>query len=146
MAYPAHDLATLLAGTITLPNPPGGGPVTLTYAAGGNLLVGPVRAVGESIVQPAVFVLQNGGRAPQPYMGQGESWHVTRVQVTIRSGINGFAEGEALARALHVRAHAKDLGASYTFCLAAESDPLYLGTDDDNAHRWAFNVDVGHRR
>jgi hypothetical protein len=143
--YPADAVALELAGTIALPNPPGGTAVVLTYGAGGNLLTGPVRPIEALVGQLAVFVLQTGGQAPAAYMGQSESWHVTRVQVTVRSALNEFARGEALARALHARMHL-NTPAGYTYCLAGESDPLYLGTDDDGAHRFVFNLDVGHRR
>lgn len=143
--YPADALAQALAGTIALPDPPGGSDVVLSYAADGNLLLGPVRAKLATIDRPCVFVLQNGGLPPLPYMGQSESWHATRVQVTVVSAQNEFALGEALARALHARAHI-NTPSGYTFCLAQESDPMYLGTDDDNAHRFAFNVELGHRR
>lgn len=143
--YPAHDVATLLAGSIVLPNPPGGSPITLSYAADGNLLVGPVRPVANTVGQLGVFVLQTGGRQPLPYMGQDESFHVSRVQVTVRSQVNAFAEGEALARALHAKAHTH-APAGYTYCLASESEPLYLGTDEENAHRFTFNLDLAHRR
>lgn len=146
MPYPAHDVATMLAGSITLPNPPGGGPIVLTYGTDGNLVVGPVRAVGEGVTpQLSVFVLQGGGVAPSPYMGQGESWHLSRVQVTVRSALGLFGQGEALARALHAKAHLATV-AGLTFIHAGESDPVYLGSDDEGAHRWAFNLDVGHRR
>lgn len=144
--YPADAVAQTLAGVIALPDPPGGADVTLTYAAGGNLITGPIRPYNEgSVPQLAVFVLQNGGPAPEPYMGQGESWHVTRVQVTVRSEVNAYGAGHALARALHARAHL-NTPAGYAFCKASESDPIYVGTDDENAHLFVFNLDLGHRR
>ncbi len=144
--YPEHDVATALAGVIVMPNPPGGANVTLTYGADGNLLIGPVRPAGEGLMpQLAVYVLQSGGPPPSPYMGQGESWHVTRVQVTVRGAIGAYLTAAALARALHAKAHLLAM-AGYTYCKAGESDPAYLGTDDENAHRFVFNLDVGHRR
>jgi hypothetical protein len=143
--YPADAVAQMLAGSIALPHPPGGGPVVLTYGADGNLLVGPVRPVSEGVETLAVFVLQSGGVAPQPYMGQAESWHVSSVQVVVRSPVEAFQQGEALARALHARAHL-NTPPGYTFCLAAETDPVYLGTTDAGSHLHAFNLAVGHRR
>lgn len=143
--YPADAVAQALAGTIALPSPPGGADVVLTYAAGGNLLVGPVRAVEGAVETLAVFVLQGGGAPPLPYMGQAEGWHVSRVQVTVRSPIDAFQQGEALARALHARIHA-NAPPGYTYALGTESDPVYLGTTDAGSHLFVFNVDVGHRR
>jgi hypothetical protein len=147
MAYPAHDIATMLAGSIALPSPPGGGPIVLTYGANGNLTIGPKRPLGEGVTpQFAVSVLQSGGNQPEPYLGDsGESWHVTRVQVTVRSNLAAFSEGEALARALHRKAHLAVI-AGLTYVHAGESDPSYLGSDDEGAHAWVFNLEVGHRR
>src|SRR5574343_598595 len=59
--YPADAVAQMLAGTIALSDPPGGGTVTLDYSPGGNLLVGPVRSVSSGVETLAVFVLQSGG-------------------------------------------------------------------------------------
>ncbi len=144
--YPADAVAQLCAGVIALPDPPGGAAVTLVYAANGNLLTGPVRPVGEGVMpRLAVFVLQSGGQAAQPYMGQSESWHATRVQVTVRGAIGVYEAAHALARALFARMHL-NTPPGYTYCLAQESDPVYLGTDDENAHRFVFNLVLGHRR
>ena len=141
--YAADVVAQLLAGTIALPSPPGGAAVTLVY--GTNLVAGPLRPVLGVTPQLEVSVLQGGGPPPSPYMGQGESWHVTRVQVMVRSSVDEFSRGEGLARALHARAHLHE-PTGVTTMMAVESDPLYLGVDDAAAHRFSFNLDVGHRR
>ena len=144
--YPADAVAQMLAGTIALPNPPGGTDVTLTYAANGNLLVGPVRPIEARMETLAVFVLQSGGPPPMPYMGtSAESWHETRVQVSVRGPLKLFQRGEALARALHARAHL-NTPPGYTFCLAVEADPVFIGIDEDGLGRHVFNLRVGHRR
>lgn len=144
--YPAHDVASLAAGVIALPNPPGGAAITLVYAAGGNLLIGPVRPYAEGVIpQLCVFVLQSGGPPVSPYMGQAEGWHVTPVQLTVRSEIGAYDQGHALARALHARLHL-NTPAGYTYCLAQQSDPVYAGTDDQNSHRFTINLNLGHRR
>jgi lysophospholipase L1-like esterase len=145
IAYPADAVAQMLAGTIALPNPPGGADVVLVYGADGNLTVGPMRAVEGAVETLAVFVLQGGGFAPQPYMGQAESFHVSRIQVTVRSPIDAFQRGEALARALHARLHV-NAPPGYTYALASESDPVYLGTTDGGSHLFTFNADLAHRR
>lgn len=146
ISYPADAVAQMLAGTIALPNPPGGADVVLTYASNGNLLVGPVRPIEALMETLAVFVLQSGGPPPMPYMGtSAESWHETRVQVSVRGPLKLFQRGEALARALHTRAHL-NTPPGYTFCLAVEADPVFLGIDEDGLGRHVFNLRVGHRR
>lgn len=144
MAHPASAVLGLLSGVVTLPSP-ASGTVTLTAGVGGNLLLGPPRSTEAGVAQLAVFVLQSGGAAPVPYLGAGESFHESSVQVVVRSDAHAFATGEALARALHARAHL-GTSAGFTFLRAVESEPNYLGTDDDGAHRWSINVRVGHRR
>lgn len=142
--YAADAVATALAGTIPL-LAPATGSVVLTYAAGGNLLVGPVRPQEGVVPQVAVFVLQTGGAMPLPYLGQRESFHASRVQVTVRASVDAFLQGEGLARALHARAHLADL-AGAIYCKALESEPVYLGSDENDAHRFVFNLEVGARR
>lgn len=142
--YAAGAVLSTLAGVVALP-PPASGSVELTPGDGGNLLLGPPRSTEGGVPQLAVFVLQSGGAAPVPYLGAGESWHETSVQVVVRSAAHDFATGEALARALLSRAHLAEV-AGFTFLRVVESDPNYLGTDDGGVHRWSLNVRVGHRR
>jgi hypothetical protein len=141
--YCADEVAKVLAGTIVLPSPPGGSDVVLAY--GTNLVVGPLRPVAGVTPQLEVGVLQSGGAQPSPYLGNPESWHVSRVQVTVRSNVDEFQRGESLARALLAKAHRHE-PTGVVSLTAVESDPLYLGADDAAAHRFAFNLDVGHRR
>lgn len=120
--------------------------MVLSYVAGGNLMVGPERAVEGVAPQLAVFVLQSGGPPPETYLGQGgDAWVVTRVQVKVRSRVDAFQAGEALARALWLKAHAATV-AGYVSCMAVEADPLYLGINDHGYHLHAFNIDMGRRR
>lgn len=142
MSDAATDVATLLAGTIT-PLEPGGADVVLTL--GSNLIVGPVRPVGGDITQLAVFVLGLPGQAPSPYLGQSVSWEVPRVQVTVRTDAEEWGRGWGLARALRARAH-EHPPAGWTLLLAVESDPNYLGEQDNGAHLFVFNLDIGAAR
>lgn len=140
--YPANAIVQTLAGVYLLD----GGALTLVNGVDGNLLIGPIRSanVGE-IPRECVFVLQSGGDQPMPYMGQPESFYVSRVQVSVRSPLNSFARGEQLARFLHARAHLAT-PPGYTSVMAVESEPLYVGTDDEGGHRHVFNLDVSARR
>jgi hypothetical protein len=139
--WPAHDFATYLAGTLTHPSPPGGSTV-LTYAAGGNLLVGPVRPESPTVPVVCVFVEQSGGDSPMPYLGEAASFYVSQITATIRGGVDTFEAGEALARSIITKMHATQSLTGYVYCLALASDPVYTGTNESGSHEWqaAFRV------
>lgn len=139
MPAPAHDLATLLAGTLSLPSP-ATGTVVLTYAAAGNLLTGPVRAADHLVDNLAVFVLGTGGGAPEPYLGDGPNENLwrARVQVTVRGALDAFEQGEGLARACLAELHLAE-PSGYVSVRAQESVPNYLGQDERGCHLWTVN-------
>lgn len=138
--YPAYDLATFLSGTLALPNPPGGSQ-DLSFVDGGNLMVGPLRPLEQSYPLISVGVLQGGG-SQVPYMGDtGTSSFASRVQVMVRGTVDAFATGEAVARAVYRKLHLSK-PAGYISVLAVEADPVYLGPDEDGAHRWSMNFEV----
>jgi len=128
----------MLAGQLALPAVPGG---SVTLALGSNLFVGPIRP-GLGL---AVYVLQNGGSRPIPYMGKEDSWHTTHVQVTVRGDAEEFQRAEGVARALLSRCHLQT-PSGYTYLLAMDSDPLYLGETDAGSHLFSVNLEAGHRR
>jgi hypothetical protein len=138
---PAHDLSTFLAGTIALPSPPGGSQL-LTYGAGGNLGMGPLRAKDSTINNLDVRVLQTGGPPRAPFLSSTpDSWALARVQVTVRSPLDDFLTGQALAVALLAKAHLSTI-AGYTSVLVQESEPNYLGEEVRGTHKWTFNVEM----
>lgn len=139
---PAHDVATFLAGTLTHPNPPGGSTV-LTYAAGGNLTIGPLPQVDATVGNTHVAVLTTGGPPPRPLMGPAanDNIFVARVQVNVRGPMDNFDVGEGLARACLKKMHLAALS-GYLDCLAQETEPNYVGRDERGPHRWTFNLAV----
>lgn len=140
--YPAQDLATALAsgGSIALPTPPGGS-VTVGYnGAPNNILAGPVRESDEVVTNQLINVLQGGGPPPMPLMGAAPNANIyqARVQVLVRSKVEEFAAGEALARGVRDKLHLVAL-AGYIDTAAQESEPNYLGVDGRGLHRWSVN-------
>lgn len=141
-ADPSHDLATALGagGSITLPNPPGG-TVTVGYnISPNNIVKGPSRDTDSIVGDQLVNVLATGGPPPMPLMGAAPNLNIyqARVQVTVRSKVEQFAAGEALARGCRDKLHLVVL-AGYIDVLAQESEPNYLGVDDRGTHRWSLN-------
>ncbi len=97
----------------------------------------------------SVFVTSTGGPPPMPYMGlvgSAGSFYYHGIQVSTRSAPSQQAQGIELARAIRDALHRATIpmagGGSYPFCLVKESQPLYLGADQTNRHRWSTNLDL----
>lgn len=146
--YPAQDLATALAagGSIALPSPPGG-TVTVGYnGAPNNITAGPAKEPDEVVANQHINVLQTGGPPPMPLMGSAPNANIyqARVQVTVRSKVDSFGPGEALARGVRDKLHLVVI-AGYIDVLCQESEPNYLGVDERGLHRWSVNFLVRWR-
>lgn len=140
--HPAFDLATALAagGSITLPDPPGGSVAVGYGSAPKNILSGPERDSDNFVTNQLINVLQTGGPPALPYLGvaPSEVLYLVRVQVLVRSQLDDFAGGEALARGAFAKLHLVEL-AGYIDVRAQESAPTYLGADERRLHRWSMN-------
>lgn len=147
--YPEHDLATALDadGSIALPSPPGGVFLTGYGVAPSNIVRGPARDVDGVVPNEIINVLQTGGPPPMPLMGEAPNANIyqARVQVTVRSKVESYAAGVALARGIRDKLHLGTVGTPgtglqhYIDVLAQESEPNYLGVDDRGLHRWTLN-------
>jgi hypothetical protein len=112
---------------------------------GQNLFVGPVRAADESggIEHQAVFVLTTGGLFSEPLRHTGKTIYRPSVQIRIRSGmeVGAFQCGQDLANRIFYTVDQNppaDLCETRSF----DSQPSYLGLDDDGHHEWSINVGV----
>jgi hypothetical protein len=138
---PAKDVAALLIAA----GPLAGVALVRPPAASPNLFVGPMRPPSPTgapaaarIPARAVFVLETGGPAPQPYLdGRGVSFRRKNVQVLVRSEQADHSGGEALAKAILpvIHTHAP---AGYVGALALD-EPAYIGTDEQGCHLWSTN-------
>lgn len=117
--------------------------------AGTNLFDGPEVGQGTGVPHEACFVLSYGGAPTIAHMGKGYEERYPMVQVRVRSGVDDYAGGEALSRAvlhaIHHRAVARSIGGYYTDVTVQQSEPLYIGHDNDRCHRWSINVELWHR-
>lgn len=140
--YPAWDLATALVagGTVVYPTPPGGSLVVGFDGAPNNVIAGPARESDDIVPNELINVLQTGGPPPMPFMGSAPNKNVkiARVQVTVRSKLDNFGDGEALARGILQKLHLVVLD-GYTDVMAQETEPNYLGEDERRIHRWTMN-------
>ncbi len=122
-------IAALLNGTVS-------GATTL--ALGTNLRTGPPRPHGSGVpLGPVVFCLQTNS-AREPYLGTDQDVCTESVQMTIRSKVEAFALGQALALACFDAVH-KQVPADFidTFVV---NGPNYIGQDENGSHRWTINV------
>lgn len=129
MPTPDSDLVTALDTALSL-------------ASGTNLFRGPVREVSADCPPTAVFCLTTGGPPPSPYIGIGEDFRRSTVQVRIRSDLaDTFETGQELARSV-LTALQRAVVSGYVWCYVRESEPNYLGQDDNENHEWSVNVEL----
>lgn len=133
---PETDVATALATVLQLPAPPIG-QVTLT--SGVNLFRGPLRDADDLPAQ-CVFVHCPDGAQPVPFLDGGvQSTFTAYCHVIVRSHLEAYAEGQALARACLRRVH---LLAPYTTCEAMVSEPVYDQWRQTGSHVWRIPLSL----
>jgi hypothetical protein len=128
---PASDLLSFLTGKVA-------GGVTLT--AGSTLFAGRMLSQDSTPTQ-AVFLLNTGGAAPQPYLSSTRSaLYTPSVQVLIRGPVGNLQAGEALARGVFELLHQATVS-GYVQVLARDSAPVLLELDTAGRGVWATNLD-----
>jgi len=111
---------------------------------GTNLFQGKERAQRDGVIpHEAVFVLAAGGPRPEAYLlgGAGPELRYPGVQLITRSNPREFATGQTLARSVRDAVHHAPIS-GYTDAAVAETEPLYLGEDEDGRHRWSSNLEL----
>ena len=151
---PEQDVIAFLATASAGSTWPAGVPALIKAT---NLFASPeLPAVpgGVGVSGQAVFVWPYGGEPPTPYFGDkgsAGSVYYANVQALVRSNPGDAAGGIALARAVRDALPRQEAGISsagsttYFFCLAKQSEPNYLGCDNQNRHRWSLNFKLGRR-
>lgn len=129
---PAGDLRDFLNGKSA-------GGTTLTK--GTNLYAGRMLSTDTTPGQ-AVFLLNTGGPAPQPYLSPSRtSYYQAAVQVLVRGPVGGVEAGQLLARGVLELLHQATV-AGYVQVLARDSAPQLLEVDSSRRGVWAVNVDA----
>ena len=117
-----------------------------TLTLGTDLFRGVMRAVGPGSPNEAVAVLATGGPQPLAYLdGTAIERYFSALQIRIRSIERSFRTGQALARSVRDVAHHASI-AGYIDTRVLESEPLYLGSDDEGNHEWSINVEMWHEQ
>lgn len=117
-----------------------------------NCLAGPVEAydrAGVGIPHRAVFVTASGGLPSRQLKGNTAGDTNERrptVNIRIRSSSKGvasaFADGQLLARQVFDALHHNPPSSSYCESESINSQPSYLGRDDDGHHEWLIVVQL----
>jgi hypothetical protein len=108
---------------------------------GTNLFKGKVQAAGGAIPARAVFVLANGGPAPETYSGSPESRRYSALQVRTRVEQQAFGVGQSLARDIRDALDQANISGMID-TRVNETEPLYIGEDDDGMHEWSTNIEL----
>ena len=139
---PEADVLARLAGTRNYLSTTGG---TFVLTSGANLFRGPMRDdLGDAaIATQCVFVETSGGIAPQPYLdGADKSLFRASVTVSVRSLLEEYSAGQAIARACLRRLHLTTLASAYTSCKATVSEPMYDSWQENGCHVWRIPLEV----
>jgi hypothetical protein len=132
LVNPASAMVTALHGTLGL-------------TSGTNLFAGPRKGLDVSPAQ-AVFVQNQGGPQPEPYMGtSGESFWQPEVWVHVRGNPEALETTETLARAIQDALHLADLGGGAIWCYAQNSQPTYAGEDDSGCPSFICTFQVAYK-
>lgn len=110
-----------------------------------NLFTTEQREPGFEIPQLAVFCLQNGGDTPESYCNgsdpTGVRLYKPAVLIRVRCAPHAFATGQALARSIRAAIH--ELPPSgYIACIVRESEPVFIGEEDNGSFTWQLNADL----
>jgi hypothetical protein len=113
---------------------------------GTSIFYGPESPKGTGIPHLCNFVVCYGGPPPVPYLG-GEDFREFSVQVLTRGNPAAFSAGLSRARSTWVALQRGTIPAGQITegyvargALVRESDPVYLGKDDQERPRWVSNV------
>lgn len=130
---PEIDVMTALTAAMQLPAPPIG---ALQLTSTVDLFKGPLRDdIGGTIPPQCVFVHCPDGAEPEPFLDGGvKSTFRAFVNVIVRSNVEKYGDGQAIARACLRILHLTPLG--YTSCVAQVSEPIYDQWRATGSHVW----------
>lgn len=134
MTDPGLDVATALASAV--------GALTL----GTNCFASKVRPPGDGIPSKCVFCWASGGPAPDAYIdgGGGANHYYPQVRIRVRSDVNDFSGGVTFSQTIRDAAHELDVSGYYDARIQ-ESEPIYIGEDDEGHHEWSMTLELNRK-
>lgn len=87
-----------------------------------------------------VYVFGNGGAAPEPYIGTSKkSVYRQKVSIIVRGAPQDYATAKTRALLVITTLHLATLS-GYVSCLSQDSEPTWLGYDNNSRPGFAVNV------
>jgi len=123
VTVPANDIATELDGA------------GISLTLGTNLFTGPFREVSASIPKDCVFVKGLPGGLPERTMGQVDEIRSPLVSVQVRN--TSFNGGDTKVRDIQETLTGVVI-AGYLDIATQQSEPLYIGQDNEGLHMWSM--------
>ena len=119
------------------------------YTYGSNVFNGPVRPMSEFVPAEAIFCLETLGhfmfpnRESEPDVNDGSPTQLLgpTVQIRVRSDVDNYGAGKALAGAVRTALHMQ-LPSGFLESRVREAIPYYLGQDTAGCHEWSMNLDM----
>lgn len=116
----------------------------LSLTAGTDIFDSPVRPPGRGVAEKAIFISPSGGPAPQALAGQALAIRRSALTVRVRGDQSDFDGGLSFARSARDAIQYAAL-AAYIDVRIQETDPIYLGQDDEEHHEWNINVEMSFK-
>ncbi len=123
MTIPANDVATELDGA------------GISLTLGTNLFTGPLREVSASVPRDAIFIKGLPGGLPERTMGQVDEIRSPLVSVQVRN--TSFNGGDTKVRDIQETLTGVVI-AGYLDIATQQSEPLYIGQDNEGLHLWSM--------
>lgn len=108
---------------------------------GTDLFTCPEEMVTDEVPDACIFCISSGGPSPMPFFdsANGYSLYEANVQIIVRGARNTKNTVLPLARNIIDDLHRATIS-GYVGCLVMESEPNFLGFDDDRHIRYSVNA------
>ena len=106
---------------------------------GASVFYAPVSPPNDFVPDEAVFCILGGGAAPIAKNGQADVISQPECQIRVRGAKRDYTGGLDLARLVLASVNFAPL-TDYIDVRAVESEPNFLGNDDQDSPEWSINV------
>lgn len=113
-----------------------------SLTTGTNLFYGPVRPPDNYVPSEAVFCLKTGGFPPEAVLGKSLENHIKSVQIRVRGDKMDYSSGQTLADSIRDAFLGATNVTGYFDTRLMQTEPNYLGVDQDGHHEWSINVQL----
>lgn len=123
MTVPPTDVATELDGA------------GISLTLGTNLFTGPMREVSADVPKNSVFIKGLPGGFPERTMGEPNEVREPLISIQVRN--TSYNGGDTKVRQIQEALQAVTIS-GYLDIAARQSEPLWLGQDNEGLHKWSM--------